>query len=63
MMPNAVLATRPRIVHSMPSGVVSCFTTFGLPVSAEHPRIQDVQELIHLVGQHTDNLELFAVVA
>lgn len=36
-----------------------CFSSIRI----EHPRIQDVQELIHLVGQRSDNLELFAVVA
>ena len=32
-------------------------------VQTEHPRVQDMQELIHLVGQQTVDLELFAVVA
>ena len=32
-------------------------------VRTKHPRIQDVQELIHLVGQRNESLELFAVVA
>nr|POE54017.1 lectin 1 [Quercus suber] len=32
-------------------------------VRTEHPQIQDMQELIHLVGQRKESLELFAVVA
>ena len=32
-------------------------------VRTEHPRIQEVQELVYLVGQRKESLELFAVVA